>query len=228
MSIQVRIPKEIVELAKSKEIDEMLRILGDVVRYKLTWEIVDRGLLEMLDVNARRSKSMQWKKNRLWQTKNKSVTDLKISLGQTKNKSGADLKKDCNRLKSPSPKPAKPPADDEALAIYISNNILLHNIVSNYIHNNTTYKSIAYQIEKQGEQKYIVGQMKEAERLVKKVWIDGLQTILNFVSQDDFRSKQILSIAKLNKKNKDGVPYYVVMMDKIQQYTPKVIHIPTV
>jgi hypothetical protein len=70
--------------------------------------------------------------------------------------------------------------------------------------------------------------MKEAERLVKKVWMDGLQTILNFISQDDFRSKQILSIAKLNRRNKEWVPYYIVMMDKIKQYTPKVIHIPTV
>jgi len=227
MSVRVYIPDNVIELAKSKEIDEMLRILGDVVRYRVTWEIVDKGLLELLDPNIKRSNSMKWKQNRLG-TKNKSCPHLNLSVAHTKNKCSQDLNIVVPTLKSPSPKPAKPPVDDEAVAIYISNNILLYNIVYSYIHNNITYKSIAYQIEKQGEQKYIYGQMKEAERLVKKVWMDGFQTILNFISQDEFRSKQILSIAKLNKTNKDGVPYYIVMMDKIKQYTPKVIHIPTV
>ena len=59
--------------------------------------------------------------------------------------------------------------------------------------------------------------MKEAEKLIKKVWLDTFRTILNYIYQDDFRSKQILSIAKLNRKNKDGVPYYIVMIDKVNQ-----------
>lgn len=224
----VSIPSELIDHAGTKDIDEMLRILWDYVRYKLTWEIVDKWLLELLDPNLRRSQKMMWNKNSVLHTDKQCVTDCKQSVTHCKNSVLQTVKTECNRLSPPSPKPAKPPVDDEAVAIYISNNILLYNIVYSYIHNNITYKSIAYQIEKQGEQKYIYGQMKEAERLVKKVWMDGLQTILNFISQDEFRSKQILSIAKLNKTNKDGVPYYIVMMDKIKQYTPKVIHIPTV
>jgi hypothetical protein len=36
MSVRVYIPDNVIELAKSKEIDVMLRILGDVVRYRVT------------------------------------------------------------------------------------------------------------------------------------------------------------------------------------------------
>jgi hypothetical protein len=70
--------------------------------------------------------------------------------------------------------------------------------------------------------------MLEAEKIIKQIWLETFTTILSFIKQDDFRSKQILSIAKLNRKNSDGVPYYVVIMDKIKQYKPKVISIPTV
>lgn len=70
--------------------------------------------------------------------------------------------------------------------------------------------------------------MLEAEKIIKKVWLETFTTILNFIKQDDFWSKQILSIAKLNRKDRDGVPYYIIMMDKIKNYRPNVISIPTV
>lgn len=224
----VSIPSELVDYANTKDIDEMLKTLWDAVRYRLTWEIVDGKLLVYLDANLKRSQSMQWKKNRLWHTKNKCVTDLKISVQHTKNKCVTHLKKDRNTLKSNSSELAKPTNEDEALGIYINSNMLLYDIVYRYIHNNIQYWNIQYLINTQWEKKYLVSQMKEAEKIIKKIWMDNFKTILNFIYQDDFRSKQILSIAKLNRKNKDGVPYYIVMMDKIKQYTPKVISIPTV
>ena len=58
--------------------------------------------------------------------------------------------------------------------------------------------------------------MKESEKVIKEVWLKNFKDILEFISKDDFRSKQILSIAKLNRKNKDGVPYHVVIMDKMK------------
>ena len=70
--------------------------------------------------------------------------------------------------------------------------------------------------------------MKEAEKVIKQIGIQNFTTVLSYIKQDEFWSKQILSIAKLNRKDKDGVPYYVIIMDKIKQYKPKVISIPTV
>ena len=58
--------------------------------------------------------------------------------------------------------------------------------------------------------------MLEAEKIIKKIWMSDFKDILSFISNDDFRSKQILSIAKLNRKNKEWVPYYVVIMDKMK------------
>ena len=71
-------------------------------------------------------------------------------------------------------------------------------------------------------------QVEEAEKLIKKIWFERLKIVLNYIPQDEFRCKNILSIAKLNKVNKDWVPYYIIIMDKIKQYKPKVISIPTV
>ena len=233
----ISIPSELIEYANSMDIDEMLKILWDAVRYRLTWEIVNNDLLELLDPNKRRAEKMKWKQNRLWHTKNKSVTDLnnksvthlnkenksvtdlKISVQHTKNKSVTDLFiTDENWLNQ---------THEESWGFIYSNSILL-NIITSYIDNNITYTSINYQINKQWKEKYIESQVEEAEKLIKKIWFQTFQTILQYLPHDDFWSKNILSIAKLNKKNKDGVPYYAVIMDRIKNYTPKVISIPTV
>jgi hypothetical protein len=44
---------------------------------------------------------------------------------------------------------------------------------------------------------------------------------LKFIKQDEFRSKQILSISKLRKKNKEWIPYMVLMIDRIKSYKPQ-------
>lgn len=84
------------------------------------------------------------------------------------------------------------------------------------------YPSIKYQIDKQWE-KYLLDTIKDREKLCKEYWEETVKTVLNYIKQDDFWCKQIQSIGKLRKKNKDWVPYIVVIMDKITQYKPKII-----
>lgn len=84
------------------------------------------------------------------------------------------------------------------------------------------YPSIKYQIDKQGE-KYFIDTMKDRDKLCKEYGEETVKTVLNYIKQDDFWCKQIQSIGKLRKKNKDWVPYIVVIMDKITQYKPKII-----
>ena len=84
------------------------------------------------------------------------------------------------------------------------------------------YPSIRYQIDKQWD-KYLVDTIKDRNKLCKEYGEETVKTVLNFIKQDDFRCKQIQSIGKLRKKNKDWVPYIVVIMDKITQYKPKII-----
>ena len=207
----VSIPSELINHANSKDIDEMLKILWDAVRYRLTWKIVDKWLLELLDPNLRRSKNMKWKQNRLWHTKNKSVTHLK---------------KECDTLKITDTNWLNGEHEDKFNIIY--SNIQLYDIVTKYIHDNNITYTLNYLIKKQWEEKFINSQVEEAEKLIKKIWFERLKIILNYIPQDEFRCKNILSIAKLNKVNKDWVPYYIVIMDRIKNYTPKVISIPTV
>ena len=84
------------------------------------------------------------------------------------------------------------------------------------------YPSIKYQIDKQGE-KYFLDTIKDRDKLCKEYGEETVKTVLNYIKQDDFWCKQIQSIGKLRKKNKDWVPYMVVIMDKITQYKPKII-----
>lgn len=178
-------------------------------------------LAEYLDPNIRRSKKMKGKQNRLGHTIIKSGTDLNLRVGHTKtNKSGTHLKSKA--------KPKKKEVSNESLTIYISNNKQIYDIVYKYIYSNIDTWNIQYLINKHWENQYIYTQMLEAEKIIKKVWFDTFVLILTYIKQDEFRNQQILSIAKLNRKDKDGVPYYVVIMDKIKNFKSKVISIPTV
>ena len=200
--MRLRISDEIIEIArKHQDVDERIQIYWKAVLYAIEKEIIDERMSEYLDPNTRRSRNMKWKQNRLGHTIIKTGTHLKKGVGQTK-KSKATSKK--NQI------------SEEALAIYISNNNMLYSIVCKYIESNKWYWSIAYQINKQWKDKYIYSQMKESEKVIKEIWLKNFKDILEFISKDDFRSKQILSIAKLNRKNKDGVPYHVVIMDKMK------------
>ena len=224
--MRIRIPDEVIELAKSEDIDERLRILWAAVVYALDKKVVDSELADILDPNKRRRQKMLGKQNRLSHTINKSVPDLIIECPTLKNKSVPHLKKECPTLKITDTNWLNE-THEESWGFIYSNSILL-NIITSYIDNNITYTSIKYQIDKQWKEKYIDTQIQEAEKVIKKIWFQNLKLILEYLPHDDFWSKQILSVAKLNKKNRDGVPYYAVIMDRIKQRTPKVISIPTI
>jgi hypothetical protein len=71
---------------------------------------------------------------------------------------------------------------------------------------------------------YLLQQYSEIDKL-NKDWFDNdiIQVVLNYIKQDKFRSENILSISKLRKKDKDGVPYIVRMIEKIKNYKPVVV-----
>ncbi len=84
------------------------------------------------------------------------------------------------------------------------------------------YPSTKYQIDKQGS-KYFFTTIKDLEKLDLEYWRDNVRAVLRFIKQDDFRCKQIQSIWKLRKKNKDWIPYIVVIMDKMIQTKENII-----
>ena len=220
--MRIRISDEIIEIArKHQNANERVEIYGKAVLYAIEKLIIDERMSDYLDPNLRRSKNMEGKKNRLGHTKIKSGTHLN-------NKSGTDLNLSVGHTKKDKVQTTKTKQKSESLTIYINNNNQLYDIVNRYITSNINTWNISYLISKHWELNYIYSQMLEAEKVIKQVWLQNFITILSYIKQDEFWNNQILSIAKLNRKNKDGVPYYIVIMDKIKEYKPKVISIPTV
>ena len=171
------------------------------------WKIRFIELLTFPKVQIDPSKSSDWPYiyNNITYNKKEDINtiDSNISLVPEKNKSGSPLKKDPSTDLStlgPVPSEAKEFLSDSY----------------------NKYPSIRYQIDKQWD-KYLVDTIKDRNKLCKEYGEETVKTVLNFIKQDDFRCKQIQSIWKLRKKNKDWVPYIVVIMDKITQYKPKII-----
>lgn len=212
------ISDEIIEIAKKHEnLEERMEIYWKMMAYYIEWVVVDERMRKYLEKRTMISEKMKGNKNRCGSTKKTVVAELKNSCGRTEKTDVAQLKKNkCGTTENKRKKAEKKQISEEALAIYISNNNMLYSIVCKYIENNKWYWSIAYQINKQWKDKYIYSQMKESEKVIKEIWFKNFKDILEFISKDDFRSKQILSIAKLNRKNKDGVPYHVVITDKMK------------
>lgn len=81
---------------------------------------------------------------------------------------------------------------------------------------------VAYQISKNPN--YKAEQCLEVDKLVKDGYtMETIQTVLAYIKQDEFWSKQILSIAKLRRKDKDGIPYMVRMINQVKNYKPRVL-----
>ena len=197
--MRIRISDEIIEIAKKHQnANERVEIYGKAVLYAIEKLIIDERMSDYLDPNLRRKKKMEWNRNSVGHT-----VKSKVQTTKTKEK-------------------------NESLTIYINNNNQLYDIVNRYITSNINTWNISYLIKKHWELNYIYSQMLEAEKVIKQVWLQNFITILSYIKQDEFWNNQILTIAKLNRKNKDGVPYYIVIMDKIKEYKPKVISIPTV
>ena len=136
--MRIRIPDEVIELAKSEDIEERLKILWAAVVYAIDKKIVIEELSHLLDPNKRRAEKMRGKQNRLSHTKNKSVPHLNIECPTLKNKSVPVLKKECPTLKI-ADKNWLNQTHEESWGFIYSNSILL-DICNTYIDNNITYK----------------------------------------------------------------------------------------
>lgn len=84
------------------------------------------------------------------------------------------------------------------------------------------YPSVRYQMDKRWSN-FVECNLKDRDKLKEEYGEETVKTVLRFVKQDPFRCKQIQTVGKLRKKNKDWVPYMVVMMEKIKEYKPKVL-----
>ena len=210
------ISDEIIEIAKKHEnLNERIEIYWKMMARYIEWVIVDERMRKYLDPNVWRSEKMKDNKNRCGTTEKTDKAQLKNSCGRTEKNSDGTTEKKRKKAK-------KSDITDEALTIYISNNNLLYDIVCKYI--DVDNGNIQYIIDSKYNKsynKYIYSQMLEAEKIIKKIWLDKFKDILNFIKQDDFRSQQILTIAKLNRKNKEWIPYYLVIKDKMKPHTIK-------
>ena len=59
----------------------------------------------------------------------------------------------------------------------------------------------------------------EAEKLkrIDKYTEEQIEFVFEFTKQDEFWKNQILSVKKFREKNKNNIPYFVVMIDKIKE-----------
>lgn len=89
------------------------------------------------------------------------------------------------------------------------------------------FPSVRYQIDKQWS-KYFMCNLKDLDKLKKEYGAETVYAVLKFIKQDPFWSKQIQTIGKLRKKNKDWIPYMVVMLEKMQQWKPKVLDLDSI
>jgi len=214
--MRLRISDEIIEIAKKHQnVNERVEIYWKALLYQIEKLIIDERMSEYLDPNLRRKKKMEWNKNSVGHTDKQSGTHC------LKKQSGTDCKNSVGHTVKKQTKTKKKEIPEDALTIYINNNSRLYDIVYRYIQSNIHTGNIQYLINKQWETKYIYSQMLEAEKIIKQIWLETFITILAFIKQDEFWNKQILSIAKLNRKDKDGVPYYIVIMERIKNYHNK-------
>ena len=209
-----RISDEIIEIAKKHEnLNERMEIYWKMMARYIEWVIVDERMREYLDPNVRRSKKMNGNKNSVKHTDKQSDTHCK-------KQSVSDWKNRAKHTEKNKSKTKKNDISESDLTIYISNNKWLYDIVCKYI--DVDKGNIQYIIDNKYNKsynKYIYSQMLEAKKIIKEIWLEKFTATLDFISKDDFRSQQILTIAKLNRKNKDWIPYYLVIKDKMKPHT---------
>lgn len=99
--------------------------------------------------------------------------------------------------------------------IYLKDLIVFIDVQSSQ---NTALKN---RIQKEWFEKYFQQQCIEYENLLTLRWRskEEVEMIIKYIIQDGFRKDQILSIAKLHKKNKDWLLYVDLMFDKLVKYS---------
>ena len=111
---------------------------------------------------------------------------------------------------------------DSDLDIYNPTGDFDYGFVDKFIETQSKHPSIKYQIQKQGKDKYKGSQYKVTDLLIKDWFtMEQIQLAMLYVLKDDFWNKNIQSVKKLRDKNKDWVPYIVVMLDKAKERIDK-------
>ena len=80
--------------------------------------------------------------------------------------------------------------------------------------------SILYQLKKKSEDEVLQSWASEVDRMLRIDMLtpDQVRYIVEFTVQDEFWSTVILSMLKFRKKNKDWVPYLIVIIGKIKDF----------
>ena len=158
------------------------------------------------------SKQMKTDENSSWQIKQKNKSKSK----KENKKDNIDIyKQENNLIIKEEKKEIK-----EKKEIALKKNVDEYSFVDQFI--DPTNPSIAYQLKK--DKDYLLKQYAEIDKL-NKDWFDNatIQIVLQYIKQDEFRSKNILSIRKLREKDKNGIPYIVRMIEKIKNFKPTIV-----
>lgn len=83
--------------------------------------------------------------------------------------------------------------------------------------------SLLYLLSKKKEEEILQDWADPIEKLkrIDKYTEDQISFIINFTSNDDFWFEQIKSTAKFRKKNREWIPYFVVMIEKAKKWQKK-------
>jgi len=101
--------------------------------------------------------------------------------------------------------------------IYKPKNNFDYSFVNEFL--NKEHPIIKYQIEKDWLEVYLWKQYEVVDKLIKDWFtLEQIQLTLLFIKQDDFWKNNILTIKKLRQKNKDWVPYIVVILWKAKDF----------
>ena len=104
--------------------------------------------------------------------------------------------------------------------IYIPKNNFDYYFVEEFL--NKEHPTIKYQIEKYWLNVYLWKQYEVVDKLIKDWFtLEQIQLVCLFIKQDDFWKNNILTIKKLHQKNKDWVPYIVVILWKAKDFIEK-------
>lgn len=160
------------------------------------------------------SKQMKTDENSWWQIKQKNKNKNK-----SKNKNNIDIYKQEYHINEEK-KEKKENLIKEKKEITLKKNLNEYSFVNRFI--DPSNPSIAYQLKK--DKDYLLKQYAEIDKL-NKDWYDNatIQIVLEYIKQDEFRSKNILSIRKLREKDKNWIPYIVRMIEKIKNFKPTIV-----
>lgn len=161
------------------------------------------------------SKQMKTDKNSWQQIKQKNKN-------KNKSKNNIDIYKQENNINEEKEK--KENLIKEKKEITLKKNLNEYSFVDHFI--DPSNPSIAYQLKK--DKNYLLKQYAEIDKL-NKDWYDNatIQIVLEYIKQDEFRSKNILSIRKLREKDKNWIPYIVRMIEKIKNFKPTIVDLDT-